>query len=222
MTLRSALLFALLLVAAPAPAQTPLEIDLQAPGTPVSPILHGLMTEEINYSYDGGLYAELIRNRAFLDDAKNQPVHWSTIEQPGAEGKSSVVATHPLTDKLPNSLEVEVKAATAEQRFARGQRRLLGHSRSSPTRLTARRSTSRATDQQEPQDRQDGGGPLCRAVGVSLESADGAIVYARAETPAVNRHWQKFELTLTTGRGRQADDGRPVRDLRANSRASSG
>jgi hypothetical protein len=28
-----------------------------------SPTLYGLMTEEINYSYDGGLYAELIRNR---------------------------------------------------------------------------------------------------------------------------------------------------------------
>ena len=27
------------------------------------------MTEEINHSYDGGLYAELIQNRAFLDDA---------------------------------------------------------------------------------------------------------------------------------------------------------
>ncbi len=88
MTLRSALLFALLLVAAPAPAQTPLEIDLQAPGTPVSPTLHGLMTEEINYSYDGGLYAELIRNRAFLDDTQNQPVHWTTIEQRGAGGRN--------------------------------------------------------------------------------------------------------------------------------------
>ena len=27
---------------------------------------YGLMTEEINYSYEGGLYAELIRNRSFL------------------------------------------------------------------------------------------------------------------------------------------------------------
>ena len=26
------------------------------------------MTEEINYSYDGGLYAELIRNRVFKDN----------------------------------------------------------------------------------------------------------------------------------------------------------
>ena len=29
----------------------------------VSPILYGLMTEEINYWYDGGLYAELVNNR---------------------------------------------------------------------------------------------------------------------------------------------------------------
>ena len=29
----------------------------------VSPRLYGLMTEEINHCYDGGLYAELIRNR---------------------------------------------------------------------------------------------------------------------------------------------------------------
>src|SRR5689334_15816894 len=87
----------------------------------VSPILHGLMTEEINYSYDGGLYAELIRNRAFRDEPrrdepKDKPAHWSVAKQ-GAEGTIRVVNTHPLTDKLPNSLEVEVKAATPEQRL---------------------------------------------------------------------------------------------------------
>jgi alpha-N-arabinofuranosidase len=48
-------------------AQPPatLEINLQNPVAKVSPTLYGLMTEEINYSYDGGLYAELVRNRAF-------------------------------------------------------------------------------------------------------------------------------------------------------------
>ena len=44
----------------------------------VSPRLYGLMTEEINHSYDGGLYAELIQNRAFQDDA-SAPVHWSAV-----------------------------------------------------------------------------------------------------------------------------------------------
>src|ERR1700744_1215661 len=35
----------------------------------VSPMLYGTMTEEINYSYDGGLYAELVKNRALRDTA---------------------------------------------------------------------------------------------------------------------------------------------------------
>jgi len=35
-----------------------LDIDISKSTAPVSPILYGLMTEEINFSYDGGLYAE--------------------------------------------------------------------------------------------------------------------------------------------------------------------
>src|SRR6516165_3685762 len=90
-----------LIAAAAAPlseSKTVLEIDFNAPSTPISPILHGLMTEEINYSYDGGLYAELIRNRAFLDDPRNEPVHWSVVKQSGVDGSILVVATSPLTD----------------------------------------------------------------------------------------------------------------------------
>jgi alpha-N-arabinofuranosidase len=43
----------------------PGRIVLQAdrPGAEISPMFYGLMTEEINYSYDGGLYGELIQNR---------------------------------------------------------------------------------------------------------------------------------------------------------------
>ena len=51
-------------------------IDATAPSAKVSPLLYGLMTEEINHAYDGGLYAELIHNRAFLDNAQS-PVRWS-------------------------------------------------------------------------------------------------------------------------------------------------
>ena len=40
----------------------------------VSPTLYGLMTEEINFSYEGGLYGELIRNRAFKADAIQEPI----------------------------------------------------------------------------------------------------------------------------------------------------
>src|SRR3954451_24815964 len=70
------------LIAPLAMAQTAVRIDLSKPGIPVSPTLYGLMTEEINFSYDGGLYAELVRNRAFKDDG-TAPVHWSVVQDAG-------------------------------------------------------------------------------------------------------------------------------------------
>ena len=42
--------------------------------TQMPPTFYGLMTEEINYSYEGGLYGELIRNRAFKANAIEQPI----------------------------------------------------------------------------------------------------------------------------------------------------
>jgi hypothetical protein len=42
-----------------------LSIDPATIVSPVSPMLYGMMTEEINHSYDGGLYAELLQNRTF-------------------------------------------------------------------------------------------------------------------------------------------------------------
>src|SRR5437016_12496138 len=65
-------------------AQSPtLTIEAGSPTAKVSSTHYGLMTEEINHSYDGGLYAELIRNRAFLDDARS-PVHWSIAAGDGS------------------------------------------------------------------------------------------------------------------------------------------
>ena len=70
-------------------AQNPkLTLDLTKPGASVSPQLYGLMTEEINHSYDGGLYAELIRNRIFKDNP-NTPEAWSVIHE-GGDRKSVV------------------------------------------------------------------------------------------------------------------------------------
>ncbi len=42
-------------------------IDLADAGRPVSPLLYGIFFEEINHAGDGGLYAELVRNRSFED-----------------------------------------------------------------------------------------------------------------------------------------------------------
>jgi len=55
-----------------------LAFDLAHRGAPISADHYGIFFEEINYAGDGGLYAELVRNRSFEDDA-NTPVYWHTV-----------------------------------------------------------------------------------------------------------------------------------------------
>ena len=42
-------------------------IDPAKPGPRISPDMYGIFLEEINYGVDGGLYPELVANRAFED-----------------------------------------------------------------------------------------------------------------------------------------------------------
>jgi alpha-L-arabinofuranosidase len=46
-----------------------IHVNTRAAGIPVSPLLYGIFFEEINHAGDGGLYAELVRNRSFEDAA---------------------------------------------------------------------------------------------------------------------------------------------------------
>ena len=56
-------LFALSLVAS---AQTHvLDVNTQKLGAPVQPTMYGIFFEDINYAADGGLYAEMVKNRSF-------------------------------------------------------------------------------------------------------------------------------------------------------------
>ena len=41
-----------------------LDVDVDKPGPAIPKTFYGLMTEEINHAYDGGLYAELFRLQA--------------------------------------------------------------------------------------------------------------------------------------------------------------
>lgn len=44
-------------------------VQVDKPGAKIDRMFYGLMTEEINYSYEGGLYGELIQNRIFRNPA---------------------------------------------------------------------------------------------------------------------------------------------------------
>src|SRR5450432_3605738 len=104
-----ALILTLLLTASVSEGQgaTTLSIDLDHPKSPVSPTLYGLMTEEINYSYDGGLYAELVRNRTFRSDWSGV-LNWYLLEKGAAAAKLSVDAQTGHSTALRTSAKLEV------------------------------------------------------------------------------------------------------------------
>ena len=56
-----------------AQAQVNITIDASQRGPQISPTHYGIFYEDINHAADGGLYAELIRNRSFEDDTMEQP-----------------------------------------------------------------------------------------------------------------------------------------------------
>jgi alpha-N-arabinofuranosidase len=93
-------------------AQGTLNIEVKQQKAAVSPTLYGLMTEEINYSYDGGLYAELIRNRTFRSDWSGI-LNWYLIEKGLSSARMSVDAKDGPSPSLTNSAKLEVAKADA-------------------------------------------------------------------------------------------------------------
>ena len=111
--MRKLLIVAVLVVSvyAQAPQTVRLVVNADQPGAKIDPIFYGLMTEEINFSYDGGLYAELIRNRTFRDDPKG-PVHWSALG-----GGSIALENNPVPETaLTTALKLDAGSIKAGER----------------------------------------------------------------------------------------------------------
>ena len=94
-----------------------LTIHIDTPVSKVSPILYGLMTEEINYSYDGGLYGEMVRNRTFRANKSNVP-YWILFEEGDAEAKMQVDRQTGPSEALNYSLRLDVTKADPQNQAA--------------------------------------------------------------------------------------------------------
>jgi len=77
-------------------------VQVDKPGAKISPMFYGLMTEEINYSYESGLYGELIQNRIFRNplNSGSIPVAAGTKE-PGLF-RSEHYSMRAFSCKIPN------------------------------------------------------------------------------------------------------------------------
>jgi alpha-N-arabinofuranosidase len=182
---RSLLALALLLgTTFPQAAAPTIAIDASSPAGKVSPLLYGLMTEEINHSYDGGLYAEVVRNRAFLDDAAS-PAHWSPVPGDGAAATIALDKGQPLNAAIGTSLRLDVTQASAGHAAGVANEGYWGIPVRPNTRYRASFFAKAAPGFS---------GPIAAAI----ESEDGKTAYATGRVPALTQAWKQYELMLTT------------------------
>jgi len=182
----------------PLPAK--LLIGLKGPSKAFAPTFAGLMTEEINHSYDGGLYAELIRNRAFRDNETNAEA-WTLTAPSNAVASMRVTDEYSLTDKLPKSLDVVISSVDSNQPVTVANGGFWGI----PVKPDTTYKVSfyaKGNNVWEKKKKEDPDPLTFRApLTVSLQSNDGSTVYASATTTPLTGDWQKFNLNLTTGSG---------------------
>ena len=82
-------------------SQKKLVVDVKATGAKIQPDMYGVFFEDINFGADGGLYAELVKNRSFEFD---QPfVGWTPF------GDVSIQNENPCFDKNPHYARLNEK-----------------------------------------------------------------------------------------------------------------
>jgi len=183
---RACLLAAALTLGATLPraAAPTITVDASTSAGKVSPLLYGLMTEEINHSYDGGLYAELIRNRAFLDDAA-APAHWSAVQGDGAAATMALDPSQALSTAIGTSVRLEVTQASAGHRAGMANEGYWGIPVRPNTRYHASFFAKAAPGFTGP-------------ITVAIESEDGKTTFATGRVSGVTPAWKPYEVTLTT------------------------
>jgi alpha-N-arabinofuranosidase len=172
-----------------------LQIKADQVAAHVSPMLYGLMTEEINFSYDGGLYAELVRNRSFKEDAK-QPVHWQLVQEQGGTGTMALDPSQPFNDAIATSLKLTVTQAGGKQRVGIANEGFWGIPVKPNTRYRASFYAKA----------EGFAGP----VRIAIVSNDGTTIHASAQVPRITGSWKKYEAILTTRAAKPSAENRLV------------
>lgn len=177
-----------LLVAGQTTAQSQLTLRMDQAERDVSPTLYGLMTEEINYSYEGGLYAQLIRNVSFKDDRNGHrknpwtpwktggPKYWNLTDTVNAKMQVRFEGGVNKVNPVFLSLDAAGGTGLTNDGYWGFPIRPNAHFEGS---LYAKTDIETAT-----------------SLVVDLESADGKTVYASKQIDGVGTKWMKYPFTL--------------------------
>jgi len=144
------------------------------------------MTEEINYSYDGGLYAEMVRNRTFQDHGFGGVAHWNIVHSGNSVAKMVVDQTEGPSTALQHSLAIEITQAEPANQAGVRNEGYWGMALRPNTKykgsLYAKADSTTI-------------GPL----NISLINDNTGKPVATATVPDISTEWKRYEFTLTTG-----------------------
>ncbi len=87
---------------------TTIKVQADKPGAKINPAMWGIFFEDINLGADGGLYAELVKNRSF--EFPEPPMGWFKICPSLAKGELSIRTDSPVHAANPHYLRIRSQA----------------------------------------------------------------------------------------------------------------
>ena len=163
-----------------------LKIETDKPVAKVSPTLYGLMTEEINYSYDGGLYGELVQDRTF-QSSRSDTENWIPVAVGTAKGSVEPDRATGPSAALAASEKITAVQADAADTYGIRNRGWWGV----PVRANTTYTGSVFA-------KGDKAGAAAK-VRVSLIANDSGKVLASAELPVLTADWKQYSFSMKTG-----------------------
>lgn len=163
-------------------AQPQLVVNTDSAGIKISPSLYGIFFEDINHAADGGLYAELISNRSFEDNA-SAPVNWSLVKTGEASGSISLDTVHRLNTFQTYELKLQALSASSKAMVGAANSGFWGinvvKNRHYKLSFFARST-----------------GKYKGKIVVSLENNAGTQTYASNTITSISNRWQKYSCEL--------------------------
>jgi alpha-L-arabinofuranosidase len=154
-------------------------IQANQPSANISSNLFGIFFEEINMAGDGGIYAELIRNRGFEDGST--PVNWTLVTNGVAAGSFALDTSLPLSPSNTHSLKLTKTSGTGSIGAANNGYYGVHLTNGATYNLGLyARAASGFSD----------------SITVSLESTSGATTYASSTVSGLTTGWQHFTMAL--------------------------
>jgi alpha-L-arabinofuranosidase len=150
-------------------------VQVGRPGAKISPALWGIFFEDLNFAADGGLYAELVKNRSF--EFPDPMMGWKTISVGDMAGAAEIRDSDPFNAASPHYLRLEAGGISNEGFRGMGIRAAEGYVFSCQVRAAE-------------------GRPALRVV---LAAADGQPL-AEARLGDFSSRWGSHTVTLGAGR----------------------